>query len=334
MKNTTKIIFGLGAAIIIAAAVLTYSLISGGSLKPEDTTVPFYSLQPTTKPATTEPVTESWVDLNQMASDLATATDTSNESDTSSVSNNLSGSLTTIIYVYVNGQEGVTGGTVNPSVQDVETLAPVSTTNPADVEALSFKYTVNTGTNTVTVTRYLGSSSIVSVPERIAGYKVTAIGDGCFKGNTMLTGVRIGENITSIGKEAFLDCKNLVMVDFTGVPYTITVGMKAFKNCEDLQTINLPAAKSIGQLAFDGCTSLAKIEIKAGTERVEDYCFTNCTALKEIIIPQSVNYFPNNAISNHTPGLVIKGYTGTVAEDLSGAFSSTTTFFPLDGVAY
>ena len=333
MKNTTRIIFGLGAAIIIAVAVLTYSLISGGGLKPEETTTPLYSLQPTTQPSTTQPNTESWVDLNQMASDLATATDTSNESDVSTtaiVSNN---SLTTIIYVYVNGQDP-SGPTVNPSVEDIETLAPVSTTNPADVEALSFKYTVNTGTNTVTVTKYLGSNSIVNVPDRIAGYKVTAIGDGCFKGNTLLTGVRIGENITSIGNEAFLDCKNLVMVDFTGVPYTITVGMKAFKNCEDLQTINLPAAKSIGQLAFDGCKALKKIEIKAGTERVEDYCFTNCTGLTEIVIPQSVTYFPNNAISNHTAGLVIKGYTGSAAEEVSKAFSSTTTFLPLDGVAY
>ena len=333
MKSTTKIIFGLGAAIIIAAAVLTYSLISGGGLKPEGTTAPLYSLQPTTQPSTTQPNTESWVDLNQMASDLATATDTSNESDVSTtaiVSNN---SLTTIIYVYVNGQDP-SGPTVNPSVEDIETLAPVSTTNPADVEALSFKYTVNTGTNTVTVTKYLGSNSIVNVPDRIAGYKVTSIGDGCFKGNTMLTGVRIGENITSIGNEAFLDCKNLVMVDFTGVPYTITVGMKAFKNCEDLQTINLPAAKSIGQLAFDGCKALKKIEIKAGTERVEDYCFTNCTGLTEIVIPQSVTYFPNNAISNHTAGLVIKGYTGSAAEEVAKAFSSTTTFLPLDGVAY
>lgn len=335
MKSSSKLIFVLGAAIIVVAAVLAYSLISGGGLKPEESTAPLYSLQPTTKPSvtTTEPVTEAWVDLNQMASELATATDTTNESDVTATSEGLSNSLTTIIYVYVNGQDS-TAPTVNPSVQDIETLAPVSTTNPANVEALSFKYTVNSGTNTVTVTKYLGSKAIVDVPERIAGYKVTAIGDGCFKGNTSITGVRIGENITTIGSEAFLDCKNLVMVDFTGVPYTITVGMKAFKNCEDLQTINLPAAKSIGQLAFDGCTSLNKIEIKAGTERVEDYCFTNCTGLTEIVIPQSVTYFPNNAISNHTAGLVIKGYTGTVAEDVANAFSSTTTFLSLDGLAY
>ncbi len=333
MKSTTKIIFGLGVAIIIAAAVLTYSLISGGGLKPEESTAPLYSLQPTTQPSTTQPNTESWVDLNQMASDLATATDTSNVSDTSSVSDASGNILTTIVVVYVNGQES-TGPTVNPSVQDVETLAPVSTTNPANVEATSFKYTVNTTTNTVTVTKYLGAGGVVPVPERIAGYKVTAIGDGCFKGNTALTGVYIGENITSIGNEAFMDCKNLAMVDFTGVPYTITVGAKAFKNCEDLVTIDLPAAKSIGQLAFDGCKSLGRFEIKAGTERVEDYCFVNCTALTEIVIPQSVTYFPNNAISNHTPGLVIKGYTGSIAEDVAKAFSSTTTFFPLDGAAY
>lgn len=333
MKSTTKIIFGLGAAIIIAAAVLTYSLISGGGLKPEGTTAPLYSLQPTTQPSTTQPNTESWVDLNQMASDLATATDTSNESDTSSVSDASGNILTTIIVVYVNGQES-TGPTVNPSVQDIETLAPVSTTNPANVEALSFKYIVNTGTNTVTVTKYLGSEKLVHVPQNIAGYKVTAIGDSCFEGNTTITGVYIGENITSIGNKAFMNCKNLTMVDFTGVPYTITVGENAFKKCESLVTIDLPAAESIGRFAFDGCTALKKLEIKAGTKRVEDYCFANCTGLTELIIPQSVNYLPINAISNHTEGLVIKGYTGTLAEDLANAFPSRITFFPLDGTAY
>jgi hypothetical protein len=331
MKNTSKLILGLGAAIIIAAAVLTYSLISGGGLKPEETTAPLYTLQPTTQPSTTQPNTESWVDLNQMASDLATATDTSNESDvstTQSVSGN-----TVISYVYINGQDP-NGPTVNPSVQDIETLAPVSTTNPSNVEATSFKYTLNTSTNTVTVTKYLGSEKLVHIPQYIAGYKVTAIGDGCFKDNAKITGVYIDENITTIGNAAFMNCKNLAMVDFTGVPYTITVGENAFKKCESLVTIDLPAAESIGRFAFDGCVALKKIEIKAGTKRIEDYCFANCTGLTELIIPQSVIYLPVNAISNHSAGLVIKGYTGSLAEELANAFPSRITFLPLDGTAY
>lgn len=332
MKNTTKIIFGLGAAIIIAAAVLTYSLISGGGLKPEDTTTPLYSLQPTTQPTTTEPNTESWVDLNQMASDLATATDTSNESDTSSVSDSSGNILTTIVVVYVNGQDP-TGPTVNPSVQDVETLAPVSTTNPANVEATSFKYTVNTTTNTVTVTKYLGAGGVVPVPERIAGYKVTAIGDGCFKGNTALTGVYIGENITSIGNEAFMDCKNLAMVDFTGVPYTITVGAKAFKNCTDLVTIDLPAAKSIGAEAFSYCTSLEKIELKSGTERLEGYNFTHCKSLKTITIPESVTFIGDQPFAGVPQNqLVIRCFSGSEAE--SAANRNGFTCQLLDGMAY
>ncbi len=330
MKNTTKIIIGLGVAIIIAAAVLTYSLISGGGLKPEDTTAPFYSLQPTTQPSTTQPVTESWVDLNQMASDLATATDTSNESDVSSTQ---SVSTNTIIsYVYINGQDP-NSPTVNPSVQDVETLAPVSTTNPANVEAMSFKYIVDTTTNTVTVTKYLGAGGVVPVPERIAGYKVTAIGDGCFKGNTALTGVYIGENITSIGNEAFMDCKNLAMVDFTGVPYSITVGAKAFKNCEDLVTIDLPAAKSIGAEAFSYCTSLERFEIKSGTERLEGYTFTHCTSLKTITIPKSVTFIGAQPFAGIPTGqLTVRCYSGSEAEAAAGRNGVNCQI--LDGEAY
>lgn len=330
MKSTTKIIIGLGIAIIIAAAVLTYSLISGGGLKPENTTAPFYQLQPTTQPSTTHPVTESWVDLNQMASDLATATDTSNESDVSSTQS-VSGN-TIISYVYINGQDP-NGPTVNPSVQDIETLAPVSTTNPANVEATSFKYIVDTATNTVTVTKYLGSKKIVHVPENIAGYKVTAIADECFKGNTEITGVFIGENITSIGVEAFMDCKNLSMVDFTGVSYTITVGAKAFKNCKQLVTIDLPAAKSIGSEAFSYCTSLEKFEIKSGTERLEGYTFTHCTSLKTITIPKSVTFIGDQPFAGVPTGqLTVRCYSGSEAE--AAADRNGVNCQIIDGEAY
>ena len=75
MKKTTKIIIALGVALLIAATVLVVSLVQSGTFKKEDTTSPAYSLQATRAPLTTGE-TESWVDLEQMASELATATDT------------------------------------------------------------------------------------------------------------------------------------------------------------------------------------------------------------------------------------------------------------------
>ena len=59
-------------------------------------------------------------------------------------------------------------------------------------------------------------------------YKVTAIGDGAFKGYKKLSKVTIGANVTSIGKKAFFGCKKLKRVNLTSKK-VIKIGKFAFK---------------------------------------------------------------------------------------------------------
>lgn len=59
-------------------------------------------------------------------------------------------------------------------------------------------------------------------------FTVTEIGDKVMKGNTKLKKVVLGKNVTSIGKQAFMGCKNLKSVQLKGkAPKTIKTG--AFK---------------------------------------------------------------------------------------------------------
>ena len=69
MNKTTKIIIALGVALLIVATVLVVSLVQNSNFGKETTTKPGYSLQATKAPSTTGE-TESWVDLEQMASEL------------------------------------------------------------------------------------------------------------------------------------------------------------------------------------------------------------------------------------------------------------------------
>ena len=290
MKKTTKIIIALCVALLLVATVLVVSLVQNADSGKEATTKPGYSLQATKAPSTTG-VTESWVDLEQMASELATATDTTDPSDTTSDTTMTTAApviQTTIVYVYT---EYVTNAPVTESVADDKNDEP---------EMSEYKYSTDKATGTVTLNKYLGDDTVVWIPEKIGGYTVTGIGSKCFEKQS-LKGVVIPEEITSIGNNAFQGCKNLASVTFKGAPSTITVGNNAFQNCVKLKTINLPAAKRIGSLAFDGCSSLEELVIKMGTEEIGDYCFRNCTSLKSLRIPESVTVVGQGAFSGEHP---------------------------------
>lgn len=320
MKKTTKIIIALGALVVVAAVVLTVSLLSSKNKKETDNTggsslYTLASLAPTTTANT-----EAWVDLDAIASDLATATDTTSESESDTATTTMQSiltpatnaqPLTTIIYVYESK--------VSETTQNTQLTESATKKDTFEPEMSEYKYTVNSESKTVTLNKYLGDSSVVWIPETLGGYTVTEIGAKCFENNSLTT-VCIREDVRTIGDNAFLNCKNLTTVTFLGAPYTITVGNNAFKNCAKLKTINLPEAKSIGNFAFDGCKSLEKLALKEGTESVGEYCFSNCTNLKELTIPESVSYIGAGAVSNHNKDLVIKCVSGSKAVEFANKY--------------
>lgn len=302
MKKTTKIIISLGVALLIAAVVLVVSLIQSGQSGKETTTAPGYSLQ-ATKALSTTAVTESWVDLEQMASELATATDTTDPSDTTTDTTVAPVIQTTIVYIVYSE--------TNVAPQSTETVS----VNSDEPEMQEYKYTIDKATHSATVNKYLGEDSVVWIPEKIDGYVVTGIGSKCFEKQS-LKGVVIPETVTSIGNNAFQGCANLTSVTFKGAPSTITVGNNAFQNCTKLKSINLPAATTIGSLAFDSCTSLEKLSLEFGTESIGDYCFRGCTNLQTLEIPETVTYIGQGAFSGeHREDFVIYCVEGSAGHD-------------------
>ena len=68
----------------------------------------------------------------------------------------------------------------------------------------------------------------------------------------------IGDEVTSIGKNAFSGCSGLSSITIgNSVTY---IGERAFYNCTALKDITIPEnVTSIGSQAFDGCTRLRKV---------------------------------------------------------------------------
>ncbi len=313
MKNTTKIIISLCVALLIVATVLVVSLVQNSNSGKETTTKPGYSLQATKAPSTTGE-TESWVDLEQMASELATATDTTDPADTTTDTTVAPVIQTTIVYIVY-------------SETNVAPQPTVSATKDNNAPEMSeYKYTIDKSTGSAVINKYLGDDSVVWIPEKISGYTVSGIGSKCFEKQS-LKGVVIPETVTSVGNNAFQGCTNLTSVTFKGAPSTITVGNNAFQNCVNLKSINLPAAKTIGSLAFDSCTSLEKISLEFGTEQIGDWCFRNCTNLKEVEIPESVTVIGQGAFSGeHREDMVIYCVEGSAGHEAADRYGIKAEF--------
>lgn len=127
----------------------------------------------------------------------------------------------------------------------------------------------------LSLSRYYGSESNVSVPSRVDGRSVTEIGREAFSYRTALQTVTLPTSITTIGQSAFYYCSSLQSIR---VPYGVTtIGPSAFYNCSALTKVDLPGSiRSIGSMAFHNCTSLSGVYTFIDAS-VNGSAFSNCT---------------------------------------------------------
>ena len=80
------------------------------------------------------------------------------------------------------------------------------------------QFTTVTDGGNITITGYTGKATVVSIPEKINGLPVTAIGDKAFSDCSGLDHVSIPASVISIGDKAFEDCSGLTRIRFMGTP--------------------------------------------------------------------------------------------------------------------
>ena len=172
---------------------------------------------------------------------------------------------------------------------------------------------------TVEISRYTGNATVVNIPSRINGRRVTSIGEGAFCYCRSLTSITIPDSVTSIGDMAFGHCYNLISI---AIPDSVTsigdafyccssltsimlpegltsIGSGTFYGCSNLTSIAIPeSVTSIGECAFWGCSSLTNITIPDSVTSIDDCTFENCTSLTSVEIPNSVTSIGNYAFSS------------------------------------
>ena len=110
-----------------------------------------------------------------------------------------------------------------------------------------------------------------------------------------LTSVTIGNNVTSIGTQAFIGCQSLSSLTI-GSSVT-TIGTNAFDHCDELTEVTLPASvTTINDAAFKNCGKLQRVNIQHdGAVSLGSNVFQNCGKLQYIVFPN-----PAAALANTT----------------------------------
>lgn len=172
------------------------------------------------------------------------------------------------------------------------------TAEAADQTYGNYTYRVESN-NTVTLTKYKGSATVISdIPTKIGGRNVTKL-EKTFRYCQKITKVTIPSSITEIGLEAFNHTTALTSVVFNSPDKIKIIGEDAFY-CSGIQSIRLGKnVATIDKWAFASCENLQEVYIQSVCD-IKDNAFNYCTNLtsfscnKDIILKKYALNHCNN----------------------------------------
>ena len=159
----------------------------------------------------------------------------------------------------------------------------------------SFEYKIN-GKYAV-ITKYLGSSSSLSVPSKIDGYTVNGIDAYAFFDNDYIKSLTLPSSVTTISDCAFADCSKLTTVTFSkGLK---SIGAGAFSQCKKLQNVTLPSSVTqIKKSAFENCDGFTLFTFPSSVTVITDYVLNHCDSLTTITIGSAATTVEPYAFEN------------------------------------
>jgi hypothetical protein len=227
---------------------------------------------------------------------------------------------------------------------------------------VSGDYTYETNNGQATITQYNGTETDVVIPSALDGFPVTGIDNSAFSNKEAVAKITIPDGVTRIGEWAF-EGTGIASID---LPESLAwIGDMAFFDCKSLQAIAIPETNG-AYVSLDGVlysrdmnmtkliaypagraadsyqipsgvkiiaggafahSSLTKIIIPEGVERIGINAFNSCMGLKRLDLPASLK----------SDGLTLGFYVcigGCEALEGIHVSKDNASYASLDGVLY
>ena len=109
--------------------------------------------------------------------------------------------------------------------------------------------------------------------------QVTAYGDSVFTENSSITSLAIGNNIKCIFGYSFIRCSALKSITLPEGKL-VSIGDFAFQQCTSLENIIIPdSVIELGSCVFSRCSGLKTVVVGAGINLIDSSVFEDCTSL-------------------------------------------------------
>ena len=144
-----------------------------------------------------------------------------------------------------------------------------------------------TGDITVTARWGITSEAAISKIKNLSGSETYDI---------VIGGTITSETISGIKTALQNNSSAKVNLDLSVTTGLISLGNSAFDGCSSLTSVIIPdSVTSIGKQAFNGCTGLTSVTIPDSVTSIGEYVFQNCSKLTSVEIPDRVTSIGNSA---------------------------------------
>ncbi len=183
---------------------------------------------------------------------------------------------------------------------------------------------------------------VLELRSLIIPQSVKSVGAKAFAGCPDLETVEIRGRIDFEGKETFAKCRKLARVVFAPGAVVEKIGIKAFVKCPALQEVDFPVGLKIieedafngsgvcavclpdgvvavGRRAFANCSRLKKVRIPGSVENIQTLAFAQCENLKDVVLSEGVRMIGRSAFDD-CPALEEIEIPNSMIRIESGAF--------------